>query len=48
MLFRQRFYNNLSNRGALQKYAEVARSVLCRFACGLEKTPKRRSMRLRG
>ena len=41
MLFRQRFYNNLRNRGALQKYAEVARSVaLCRFACGLEKTPQ--------
>jgi hypothetical protein len=39
MLFRQRFYNNLRNRGALQKYAEVARSVaLCRFTCGLEKT----------
>ena len=41
MLFRQRFYNNLRNRGALQKYAEVARSVaLCRFGCGLEKTPQ--------
>jgi hypothetical protein len=41
MSFRQRFYNNLRNRGALQKYAEVARSVaLCRFACGLEKTPQ--------
>ena len=39
MSFRQRFYNNLRNRGALQKYAEVARSVaLCPFACGLEKT----------
>jgi hypothetical protein len=41
MSFRQRFYNNLGNRGGPQKYAEVARSVaLCGFPCGLKKTPQ--------
>jgi hypothetical protein len=34
MSSRQRFYNNLRNRGS---HTSVA---LCRFACGLEKTPQ--------